>query len=121
MSGPSELRRGDVIRVNLDPVVGREIGKTRPAVIVQNDVGNRFSPTIIVAAITRYSKEKVRFPFCVPVSAGDGGLSSASIVNASQIRTIDGKRSAGPPLGRLAAESMERVDMALRVSLELGG
>jgi len=115
-----ELRRGDVVRVNLDPVVGHEVGKTRPAVVVQNDVGNRFSPTVIVAAITDYSEKKARFPVCVPVEKGEAGLERRSLVNAAQIRTVDRRRIAGPSLGRLSPDSMKRVDQALRVSLELG-
>lgn len=119
MNDSITFRRGDVVMVNLDPVVGREIGSSRPAVVVQNDVGNRFSPTLIVAAITGFSKAKAKFPFCVAVRAGEGGLSKDSIVNAALIRTIDKRRIAGTPLGRLQALTFDSVDEALRVSLAL--
>ncbi|MBM4356009.1 MAG: type II toxin-antitoxin system PemK/MazF family toxin [Deltaproteobacteria bacterium] len=115
----AELRRGDVVLVNLDPVVGNEIGKTRPALVVQNDVGNRYSPTVIVVAITEFGADKARFPICVPLEAGDGGLAKRSMANASQVRTVDRRRIVGAPLGRLAVPAMAKVDAALRISLEL--
>ncbi len=119
MSEWRELLRGQVVQVNLDPVVGSEIGKTRPAVVVQNDVGNRFSPTIIVVAITRFSKAKSRFPFCVPIAPGEGGLTAASIANTAQIRTVDRRRIADQLLGQLPPEVMQQIDAALVLSLGL--
>lgn len=113
------LARGDVVLVNLDPVVGHENGQTRPAVIIQNDVGNEFSPTIIVASVTGFSARKARFPICAVVDVGQGGLDRRSIINAAQIRTIDRRRVVRPPLGRLPRDVMGRVDDALRISLEL--
>lgn len=117
MNDSTAFRRGDVVMVNLDPVVGREIGFSSPAVVIQNDVGNRFSPTLIVAAITGFSKAKAKFPFCVVLRAGEGGLSKDSVVNAAQIRTIDKRRIAPPRLGCLDRPTMAAVDEALRVSL----
>jgi mRNA interferase MazF len=108
-----------VVLVSLDPVVGREVGKTRPAVVVQNDVGNRFSPTVIVVAITSYSAKKASYPICAAIEEGEGGLRRRSIANASQVRTVDRARLVGPPLGRLAAATMRRIDDALRDSLGL--
>lgn len=87
MTALRRIRRGDVIRVKLDPVVAHEIGKARPAVVVQNDVGNEHSPTLIVVALTGYDARKARFPICATLDAGDGGLDRRSIANASQIRT----------------------------------
>ena len=113
------LRRGEVVVVNLDPVLGHEIGRTRPAVVIQNDVGNRYSPTAIVAALTSHSDRKAMFPFCVAVDKGEGGLSQTSIVNTAQIRTVDKRRIVGQPLGRLSASTMLAVDTALRMSLGL--
>ena len=117
--GHQEIRRGDVVLVNLDPVVGSEIGRTRPAVVVQNDVGNRYSPTIVVTAITSYSERKARFPICVVLDIGEGGLDKRSIVSASQLRTIDRRRIVGARLGTLSAGAMEKVDRSLIVSLAL--
>lgn len=119
MSARLKVRRGDVVLVNLDPVIGHEIGNQRPAVVVQNDVGNRFSPTVIVAAVTNYSEKKAAFPICVPVKPGEGGLKKRSIVNTSQIRTIDRRRIAGTRLGRLGPDTMLMLDEALGVSLGL--
>ena len=119
MSGRQKVRRGDVFLVDLEPVIGHEVGRIRPAVVVQNDIGNRLSPTLIVAAVTGYNKKKAGFPICVPVEPGEGGLKKRSIVNTSQIRTVDRRRIAGPRLGRLGSETLTRLDEALRVSLEL--
>jgi mRNA interferase MazF len=114
-----QLLRGDVVLVNLEPVIGHEIGRTRPAIVVQNDVGNRFSPTVIVVAITRYTPQKAKFPICAVLESGEGGLEKKSIANASQVRTVDKRRIVGGPLGRASAEAMEAVDRALRTSLAL--
>jgi mRNA interferase MazF len=82
------FHRGDTVQVNFDPVVGHEIGKTRPAVIVQNDVGNKVSPTTIVAAITDHSDKKAAYPFCVKVPRGVGGMRKQSLINCAHLRTI---------------------------------
>ena len=113
------IRRGDVILVNLDPVIGHEIGRKRPAVVIQNDVGNEHSPTLIVVAVTDYHPKKARFPICVVLDRGDGGLDRRSVANASQIRTIDRRRVVGSPLGSLSTPAMERVVAAVKVSLAL--
>jgi mRNA interferase MazF len=119
MSGEAEVRRGDVFLVNLDPVVGSEIGKTRPAVVVQNDIGNRHSSTVIVIAITSYSPRKATFPICIQVEQGNGGLKQRSIANTSQMRTVDKARLVTPALGRLAPETMQAIDASMRISLAL--
>jgi mRNA interferase MazF len=113
-----ELTRGNVLIADLEPIMGREIGKRRPVVVIQNDVGNRFSPTTIVAAVTEYSAKKSRYPFCTVIEAGEGGLSKRSVVNCSQIRTIDRKRLV-TSLGKLREATMVLVDQALRNSLSL--
>jgi mRNA interferase MazF len=113
------IHRGDVFLVNLDPVVGHEIGRSRPAIIVQNDVGNRFSPTTIVVAITEYSVKKATYPICVTVKAGEGGLEKKSIANAAQLRTIDRKRLSKRPLGRVSHDVLRQIDEALMTSLGL--
>ncbi len=83
-----QVKRADIHYANLDPVVGRETGKTRPVLVIQNDIGNMYSPTTIVAVITEYSEKKASYPICVAIKKGNG-LKKDSIVNLSQIRTID--------------------------------
>lgn len=110
-------KRGEVYLVNFDPTVGREIKKTRPALILQNDITNRWSPITIVAAITSRIRESL-YPTEVPVSPPEGGLRSDSIVLLNQIRSIDRKRFA-KRLGTLKPETMLQVERALRISLGL--
>lgn len=110
-------KKGDVYLVNLDPVVGSEIDKTRPAVIISNDVGNRFSPRVIVAPVSSKEVAKV-YPFEARVEAGEGGLGSSSKVLLDQIRTAD-KRRLARRLGTLTPERMDQVNAAIRVSLAL--
>jgi mRNA interferase MazF len=110
-------RRGDVFLVTFDPTIGAEIRKTRPAVVIQNDVGNRAGSTTIVAAITSQVKSPL-YPFEVLVPSGEGGLGKSSVVLLNQIRTIDRARLVRR-LGALRRETMARVDEALIVSLGL--
>ncbi len=112
------IKRGDVYYAGLDPVTGHETGKTRPVLIIQNDIGNQFSPTTIVAVITEYTLKKASYPICVPVKKQDG-LSKESIVNLSQIRTIDKKRLTAPKLATLSESIMKKVDAAIINSLGL--
>jgi len=111
------VRRGDIYYADLSPVVGSEQGGIRPVLIVQNDVGNRFSPTVIAAAITS-QKDKARLPTHIHLNASSSGLSRDSIVLLEQIRTID-KRRLKEHMGRLDEQSMERVNQALEVSFGL--
>ncbi|MBW1764677.1 MAG: type II toxin-antitoxin system PemK/MazF family toxin [Deltaproteobacteria bacterium] len=113
-----QVKRGDIHYANLDPVVGRETGKTRPVLVIQNDIGNMYSPTTIVAVITEYSEKKASYPICVAIKKGNG-LKKDSVANLSQIRTIDKKRLVTPKLGTLPNDSMNKVDIALRNSLAL--
>lgn len=78
--------RGDVLQVNLDPVVGSEANKSRPCVVIQNDVGNKYSPVTIVAAITDADHVPKRYPVDVPVSRREGGLSKDSVIQCNQLR-----------------------------------
>ena len=114
---PAAPKRGEVYRVSLDPVVGSEIGKTRPALVVQNDVGNRFSRVTIVAAITSKFGPKL-YPTEVPVPAGEGGLGQDSVVLLNQVRTVDRQRLVRR-LGRVRPKTLRGVDKALAVSLGL--
>ncbi|MFZ2634472.1 MAG: type II toxin-antitoxin system PemK/MazF family toxin [Desulfosalsimonadaceae bacterium] len=113
-----QIKRGDVYYAGLDPVTGHETGKTRPVLIIQNDIGNQYSPTTIVAVITEYSPKKASYPICVPIRKQEG-LSKDSIVNLSQIRTVDKKRLLPPRLATLSADIMQQVDAAIINSLGL--
>lgn len=112
------VRRGDIYYADLSPVVGSEQGGIRPVLIVQNNVGNRFSPTVIAAAITS-QKDKANLPTHIRVQSTDSGLARDSIVLLEQIRTIDKKRLK-EHMGRLDELSMNRVDEALQISFGLG-
>lgn len=111
------IARGDLYSACLDPVVGSEQGGIRPVLVIQNDVGNRYSPTVIVLAITG-QQNKAHLPTHVAVPAGDCGLLKDSVVLAEQIRTLD-KRRLREKIGTLSPEVMARVTKALRVSLDV--
>lgn len=113
------IRRGDIFYADLSPVVGSEQGGIRPVLIVQNDVGNRFSPTVIAAAITS-QKDKARLPTHIQLQSTGSGLARDSIVLLEQIRTLD-KRRLKEHMGRLDDQSMSRVDQALEISFGLSG
>ena len=112
-------RRGDVYLVNFDPTVGAEIKKTRPALIVQNDIANRYSPITIVAAITSQFEEPL-YPPEVLLPTGEGGMRVESVVLLNQIRSVD-KRRLVKPLGSLRPPTLRKVDRALSISLGLLG
>ena len=103
--------------MSFDPALGREIQKTRPALILQNDIANRHSPITIVAAITSQAEEPL-YPTEVLVSPPEGGLSTPSVVLLNQIRSIDRRRLVRR-LGVVAEATMKRVDQALRISVGL--
>ena len=110
-------RRGDVWLVAFDPTRGREIKKTRPALILQNDIANRTSPITIVAAITSRFDDQL-YPTEVLIRPRDGGLSVDSVVLLNQIRSVDTARLIRR-LGRTKPETMTRVDRALAISVGL--
>lgn len=110
-------KRGEVYLVSFDPTVGSEIKKTRPALIVQNDIGNRYSPITIVAAITSKFDEEL-YPTEVLVTPPEGGLHEPSVVALNQIRSIDKQRLV-KRLGVVKPATMVRVDQALRISVGL--
>ena len=112
------IKRGDIFYADLSPVVGSEQGGIRPVLIVQNDVGNRYSPTVIAAAITS-QHDKTELPTHIKVNAVSSGLAKDSIVLLEQVRTID-KRRLKEKMGTLDTSSMGKVDMALSVSFGLG-
>lgn len=118
---PSRLnypRRGEVYLVRFDPSEGAEIQKTRPALVVQNDVGNRYSPVTIVAAITSKVDKSRCYPTRVLIPAGEGGLAVDSAVLLNQIRSVDKARLVRR-LGRISAVDLNAVDQGLAISLGL--
>jgi mRNA interferase MazF len=110
-------RRGEVYLVSFDPTVGAEIQRTRPALILQNDIANRHSPITIVAAITSQFEEPL-YPTEVLITPPEGGLTTASVVLLNQIRSIDRRRLVRR-LGRVSAGTLERVNRAIQLSLGL--
>lgn len=111
------IKRGDIYYADLSPVVGSEQGGLRPVLIVQNDVGNRYSPTVIAAAITsRVGKTKL--PTHIDVYADKVGLQKDSVILLEQIRTIDKKRL-GEKMGHLDDSLMSAVDEAISISFGL--
>ena len=112
------VKRGEIYYADLSPVVGSEQGGIRPVLIVQNDIGNRYSPTVIAAAITS-QKEKTHLPTHIEVKSRDCGLTRDSIVLLEQIRTLDKKRLR-EKMGRLSDNSMTEINDALKVSFGLG-
>ena len=111
------VKRGDIYYADLSPVVGSEQGGIRPVLIVQNDVGNRYSPTVIAAAITSQT-DKAKLPTHISLPSQQCGLSKDSIVLLEQIRTID-KRRLKERMGRIDDQSMNQINRALEVSFGL--
>lgn len=111
------MKRGDVFFADLSPVVGSEQGGVRPVLIIQNDIGNRFSPTVIVAAITAQI-QKAKLPTHVEIDAEAHGFDRDSVILLEQIRTID-KQRLTDKITHLDDESMRKVDEALQVSVGL--
>ena len=113
----STIKRGDLYYADLSPVVGSEQGGTRPVLIIQNDTGNKHSPTVIAAAITSQTG-KARLPTHINIAGGSVGLSKDSIILLEQIRTID-KRRLREHMGHLDDTHMQMVDNAIAVSFGL--
>lgn len=111
------VKRGEIYYADLSPVVGSEQGGVRPVLIVQNDIGNKFSPTVIAAAITS-QKEKSRLPTHIELSSSGCGLQRDSVVLLEQIRTID-KRRLKEKMGKLDDQSMNQVNQAIGISFGL--
>ena len=113
------IKRGELYYADLSPVVGSEQGGVRPVLIVQNDVGNKHSPTVIAAAITS-RRDKAQLPTHIDLNAVACGLQKDSVVLLEQIRTIDKKRLK-EKMGELDPTSMSRVNSALTISFGLSG
>jgi mRNA interferase MazF len=111
------IRRGDIYFADLNPVVGSEQGGQRPVLVIQNNIGNEYSPTVIVAAIT--SKiDKAKLPTHVEIEASKYGLEKDSVILLEQIRTIDKQRLISK-LAHIDGEVLQKVDEALKISLGL--
>ena len=111
------VRRGDIYYADLSPVVGSEQGGVRPVLIIQNDIGNKYSPTVIATAITSQIN-KAKMPTHIELDANEYGLSKDSVVLAEQIRTIDKKRLK-EKIGHLDDKLMTKVNAALEISFGL--
>ena len=109
------IKRGDVVLIDLEPIRSSEHGKTRPCLVIQNDTGNEFSSTTIVAAITSNTDKK--YPFTVFLKHGDGGLPKDSLVLCNQIRTVSKEHRIVKKWGRVPADRIKAVDEALKTSL----
>ncbi|MBR5001563.1 MAG: type II toxin-antitoxin system PemK/MazF family toxin [Firmicutes bacterium] len=109
------VKKGDIFFADLSPVIGSEQGGVRPVIVIQNDIGNKYSPTVIVAAITSQIN-KAKLPTHVEIKAGEHGLNKDSVILLEQLRTVD-KRRLRERIGRMEGEAMEKVNEALVISL----
>lgn len=108
------VKRGDIFYADLSPVIGSEQGGVRPVLVIQNDIGNKFSPTVIIAAITSQIN-KAKLPTHIEIGASDFGLARDSVILLEQIRTVDKKRLRDK-IGKLDDGLMQQVNDALSVS-----
>ena len=113
------VKRGDIYYADLSPVVGSEQGGIRPVLVIQNDIGNKYSPTVIAAAITSQIN-KAKMPTHIELAAKDYGLNKDSVILLEQIRTID-KRRLREKIGRIDDGLMASVNNAWSISFGLGG
>ena len=113
------VKRGDIYYADLSPVVGSEQGGIRPVLVIQNDIGNKYSPTVIAAAITSQIN-KAKMPTHIELAAKDYGLNKDSVILLEQIRTID-KRRLREKIGRIDDGLMASVNNPLSISFGLGG
>ena len=113
------VKRGDIYYADLSPVVGSEQGGIRPVLVIQNDIGNKYSPTVIAAAITSQIN-KAKMPTHIELAAKDYGLNKDAVILLEQIRTID-KRRLREKIGRIDDGLMASVNNALSISFGLGG
>lgn len=111
------VKRGDIFYADLSPVIGSEQGGIRPVIIIQNDIGNKYSPTVIVAAITSQIN-KAKLPTHVEISSEEYGLNRDSVVLLEQIRTLDKKRLK-EKIGHMTEIDMKKVNKSLLISLNL--
>ncbi len=112
------IRRGQVFWVALDPTLGSEIQKTRPALVVSNDINNKHSPIVTILPITSKTGDRI-YPFEVPLAGGVAGLKEGGKIKANQIRTVDKQRLKGRALGTLDRNLMNAVNEAIKIHLGL--
>ncbi len=115
---PGKCVRGTILDIVLDPTVGHEGKKTRPCLVIQNDIGNKYSPLTMVVVVIGGEHVTKDLPINVRIPEGGGGLVKESVVMCNQIRTVDEQRF-GKIYGQVSPEIMKRVDAALRISLGL--
>ena len=111
------VKRGDLFFANLNPVIGSEQGGLRPVVVIQNDIGNTYSPTTIVAAITSQIK-RAKLPTHVEIKKDKSHLDRDSVILCEQLRTIDKKRLS-EKIGQLDSATMSKINKALGISIDL--
>lgn len=111
------IKRGDIFYADLSPVIGSEQGGVRPVLIIQNDIGNKYSPTVIVSAITSQIN-KAKLPTHIEINGTEYGLNKDSVILLEQIRTIDKKRLR-EKIGHFDQDMMDRVNEGLQISLGL--
>ncbi|MDD6252196.1 MAG: type II toxin-antitoxin system PemK/MazF family toxin [Ruminococcus sp.] len=111
------IKRGDIYYADLSPVVGSEQGGVRPVLIVQNNMGNKYSPTVIAAAITS-QQSKANIPTHITIESDSSGLSKNSVVLLEQVRTID-KQRLKEKMGSIGQSTMNRIDEAISISMGL--
>jgi mRNA interferase MazF len=109
--------RGEIYLVNFDPTIGSEISKTRPALIIQNNIANRSSPIIIIAAITSKFDDRL-YPTEVLIEPPEGGLKTTSVILLNQVRSIDKQRLIRR-IGAIGSDKLNEVDRAIQISLGL--
>jgi len=110
-----KIKRGDIFLAGLDPVIGKEISRTRPVIVVSNDLNNQFSGTVTVLPMTSKNLEKI-YPFEVFLARGTSGLTKGSKIKTDQIRTLDKKRLL-KFIGKLEVKEMEAIEKALSIHL----
>lgn len=112
------VKRGDVVIIGLDPTMGSEMRKTRACVVISSDLFNAYSETLAIVPITHYDPKKDEFPFCVALRKGEGGIKEKSIVNCSQIRTVDERRIIRKGvLGSVGSRKMVEIEYAIKAFL----
>ena len=111
-----DIFKGDVVSVDLEPIIGSETGKIRPCLIVQNNINNEYSPTTIIVVITGRNRFKKKYPTHVSIDKDEGGLTKDSIIQCEQIRTID-KRRITVKLGSVNKDCLQKVEEAIKITL----
>jgi mRNA interferase MazF len=115
---PGRCTRGTILQINLDPTVGHEIKKSRPCLVVQNDIGNKYSSMTVVVPIEGAEHVQKIYPVNVFIPKGDGGLDKDSVALCNQIRCVDEARF-GKTYGVVSPGTMKKVEEAIKISLEL--